>query len=363
MGPDDRADAPVEVEPEGVLLARDLAVEVDQAHRRQGVGALVEQAVGVGERVLDRDHVGAALEVEDRDVRAVGRLVDAPAAARHAVGAVVVGPQDPLVASRAPGRSRACPRCGCPDVMTSTPAAKSAGGRRRGEAHAAGEVLAVGGHEVDARRGAQPGRIALDGLAPRLPDDVADHQDPAGRAARAGRSPSPYFAYSTDRVSRMTVTLIWPGYVSDSSILRTMSRARRVAERSSISSGRTRIRTSRPAWTANVRSTPGKLPGDRLEVLEPLDVHLHGLAAGARARGADGVGDLHDRRLHAGVLDLLVVGRDRVHDLEREVVALRDLGADRRRGRPRPRGRRPCRCRGGGRPSWRPARRRPARRR
>src|SRR6478752_6038212 len=38
-----------------------------------------------------------------------------------------------------------------------------------------------------------------------------------------------------------------------------MSRARRVAVRSSISSGRTRIRTSRPACTANERSTPSKL--------------------------------------------------------------------------------------------------------
>ena len=39
----DGADAPVEVDAEGVLLARQLAVEVDQAHRRQLVGAVVEQ--------------------------------------------------------------------------------------------------------------------------------------------------------------------------------------------------------------------------------------------------------------------------------------------------------------------------------
>ena len=42
---DDGADAAVEVEPEGVLLARQLAVEVDQADRRQLVGALLEQRV------------------------------------------------------------------------------------------------------------------------------------------------------------------------------------------------------------------------------------------------------------------------------------------------------------------------------
>jgi len=76
----------------------------------------------------------------------------------------------------------------------------------------------------------------LDGEAAGLADDVADHQDPE-RAVRprrvavrgiagAGsyavpislaptvtrRPTSPgYFAYSTARVSRMTVTLIWPG--------------------------------------------------------------------------------------------------------------------------------------------------------
>ena len=41
-----------------------------------------------------------------------------------------------------------------------------------------------------------------------------------------------------------------------------MSLARREAVRSSISSGRTRIRTSRPAWTANERSTPLKLSAE-----------------------------------------------------------------------------------------------------
>ena len=70
------------------------------------------------------------------------------------------------------------------------------------------------------------------------------------------------------------------------------------------------MRTSRPAWTANERSTPGKLLGDRLEVLEALDVGVHRLAARARARRADRVGDLDDRRLDAGVLDLLVVRGD-----------------------------------------------------
>ena len=83
--PDDGADPPVEVEPERVLLGRQLAVEVDEADRRQRLRRLVEQRVGVGERVLDRLHVRPALEVDDRELRAVERVVHAPAAAGDAV--------------------------------------------------------------------------------------------------------------------------------------------------------------------------------------------------------------------------------------------------------------------------------------
>ena len=124
--PDDDADPAVEVQPERVLLARQLAVEVHDPDRRQRLARLVEQPVGVRERVLDRLHVRPALEVDHRDLGPVERLVRAPAAARDVVGAVVERPQDAVVACRGTGRSRACPRCGCRDVITSTPAANSA---------------------------------------------------------------------------------------------------------------------------------------------------------------------------------------------------------------------------------------------
>src|SRR5262245_17127669 len=74
---------------------------------------------------------------------------------------------------------------------------------------------------------------------------------------------------------------------------------------------------------------PAEALGDRLQVLEPLHVRIHRLAAGARSRRADRVRDLDDRRLQAGVLDFLVVRGDRVDHLGREVVPLGDLGADR----------------------------------
>ncbi len=54
-------------------------------------------------------------------------------------------------------------------------------------------------------------------------------------------------AYSTLRVSRITVTLIWPGKTKSSSTLRAMLRASDAALMSSISSGLTITRTSRPA--------------------------------------------------------------------------------------------------------------------
>ena len=59
-----------------------------------------------------------------------------------------------------------------------------------------------------------------------------------------------YFAYSMALVSRMTLTLIWPGYSSSDSIFLAMSRARRIMASSPTSSGLTMMRTSRPAWMA-----------------------------------------------------------------------------------------------------------------
>ena len=82
--------------------SRDVSSQWKSTRRIGGSGSdgLVEQPVGIGERVLDRLHVRAALEVDDRDLGAVERVVDAPAAARDLVRAVVERPEDALVASR-----------------------------------------------------------------------------------------------------------------------------------------------------------------------------------------------------------------------------------------------------------------------
>ena len=59
-----------------------------------------------------------------------------------------------------------------------------------------------------------------------------------------------YFAYSTLRNSRITLTLICPGYSSSDSIFFAISFARNIACASSTCSGFTITRTSRPAWIA-----------------------------------------------------------------------------------------------------------------
>jgi len=64
-----------------------------------------------------------------------------------------------------------------------------------------------------------------------------------GRRQLAGR----YLAVSTARVSRTTVTLIWPGYTNSPSTFRATSRASCMASASLTLSGYTTTRTSRPA--------------------------------------------------------------------------------------------------------------------
>ena len=59
-----------------------------------------------------------------------------------------------------------------------------------------------------------------------------------------------YFAYSTPRNSRITFTLIWPGYSNSASIFFAISFARKSACASSTCSGFTITRTSLPAWIA-----------------------------------------------------------------------------------------------------------------
>src|SRR5574341_1036567 len=72
--------------------------------------------------------------------------------------------------------------------------------------------------------------------------------------------------------------------------------------------------------------------GDLLQLLEPLDVGLQGLAPGAGAAAGDGVGRRGQHRLDGALLDLAVVGLDRVDHLGRLLQAPRQLRAELRVG-------------------------------
>ena len=226
VGPDDHADPTVEVQPERVLLRGQLAMEVDQADRRQrlGRGRLVEQRVGVGEGVLDRLHVGPALQVDDRDVRAIERVVRAPTAARGPRGCRSCAGGAPARSTRGTGRSRFLSQMWLPEVMTSTPAARiaSAVDGVRPIPPATFSPLAVTKSMPRASRSSGSSRSTAwrPGL-PIMSPIIRTRQAPFGRGASPfgdvpeARPPDGggrvYFAYSTARVSRMTVTLIWPG--------------------------------------------------------------------------------------------------------------------------------------------------------
>src|SRR5919204_1027340 len=72
----------------------------------------------------------------------------------------------------------------------------------------------------------------------------------AGWAAGCAPPSAVFRATSTARLSRITVTLIWPGYSSWSSISRAISCESSTAWSSSTSFGLTITRISRPAWSA-----------------------------------------------------------------------------------------------------------------
>lgn len=120
--------------------------------------------------------------------------------------------------------------------------------------------------KLDRRSGTVPDAVPTrqDGLSGRLdclarrrrepdpsPQGVGKTLSAASRSLSswAGRDSS-YLAYSTERVSRITVTLIWPGYSRVSSTFLAISRDKAIAPKSSTTLGRTTIRTSRPAWIA-----------------------------------------------------------------------------------------------------------------
>lgn len=110
-------------------------------------------------------------------------------------------------------------------------------------------LKAVAGSDVHGAALSQlPGRVGGS------PDTgfAALYPEPAGlrirrRQRQRGSFCVIYLAYSTALVSRIRLTLIWPGYSSSFSIFLAISRARMIMLSSVTSSGLTIMRTSRPA--------------------------------------------------------------------------------------------------------------------
>ena len=119
--------------------------------------------------------------------------------------------------------------------------------------------------------------------------------------------------------------LIWPGYSRLSSISRAIwceSSVGRVV----VDLGRLDHHAHLATGLHRVAALDAGLRGrDLLERLEPLDVVLHRLAAGARAGGRDRVGGLHEHGLDGLRLDVEVVRLDRVGDRVRLAVLAREL--------------------------------------
>ena len=146
-------------------------MEVHEADRWQRLGRFVEEPVRVGERVLDLGHVCPALEVDDREVRPVERLVGAPATARHLVGAVVERAQDAVARLEVRVDLALVPDVVARRDDVDARSQDRVGGRGR-EAHPARHVLAVGRHEVDAA------------LLAQLRQDSRPQRGPACRSCR-----------------------------------------------------------------------------------------------------------------------------------------------------------------------------------
>ena len=161
-----------------------------------------EHAVGGGERAIDRPHERPAEQREDGDARAVRGGDDGVILARG--GRREVGRLDD-------GLGRVGEHVGDVELLVDVVAERDgidAGGAELAvlpgrQPRAAGGVLGVGDDEVEPFRGAKQRHGPPHEREARRADDVAEEEE-------AHVAPI-YFAVSTLRVSRTTVTLISPG--------------------------------------------------------------------------------------------------------------------------------------------------------
>ena len=176
MSADDQAGAAVTVKTHRLLLARRLAMNVDD----DGVGRALERAGGKlaldrRERIVERVHEDAAHGVDDEHARAIARVDQRRAAAGRA-GRKVDRPQQLRRALDEDERLLLIPGmvaagdhvdAGIDELLVD----------RLGDAEAAGGILAVDGDEIEPPFGDQLRQSIEQDGAPAAADDVADEQD------------------------------------------------------------------------------------------------------------------------------------------------------------------------------------------
>ncbi len=133
---------------------------------------------------------------------------------------------------------------------------------------------------------------------------------------------------SVARVSRTTVTLIWPGVLHG--LFDLLADVARQAHGAEVVD---RLRLDQDANLAACLDGEGLVDaaeavGDAFQLLQALDVGLQRLHASAGASTADRVGDLRQERLDAVGRDFLVVRLDAVRDGLGDAVAAGQLGAE-----------------------------------
>ncbi len=195
VGAEHGADAAVEIEAQGLLLAGGVGVEIHH-HHLDVAAQLGQQAVGDAKGRLEIAHEHPPLEVEDGHRHAGGGLADVDASAGVAFGIVGGAQQARLAVEQLDAFLLV------PDVVAGGVAVDrqvgDLGHHLGGDAEAAGGVLDVDHHVVGPLAVHQPRQQVPERGAARPADHVADEEQP-------------HLAYSMARVSRITVTLICPG--------------------------------------------------------------------------------------------------------------------------------------------------------
>src|SRR3990170_2317072 len=316
MGADQCADLPVEIPAHRDLFARGLGVEVQDDDPRP-LAYPLDLRPHHAKRVIDLGHEHASLEVEHGDGHPILRGRDGRPAARHAGRVVERSDNARLRVEEFVGVPM------LPDVVAAGDdihaGAEDLVRHLTAQPRASGRVLTIGDDEAGIVTRAQPGQALLEDAPPRPPVDVPDHQEEHARVLPSVLDDPGLAEHGHLDLPRVLHLIL--------DLLRDITGERR----------RRRVIDVRgPDDDAHLAPRldgvrlldAAERRGDALEPLQPLDVHLGALLAGARTAGRDGIaGGDEDGFDEPGLFVPMMVG-DRVEDFRRFVVSPADVHAD-----------------------------------